>query len=163
MHTSVLSHCSPGQLIVTLWTVATRLLCPKDSPGKNTGVCCQALLQGIFLTQGSNKRLLWLLHWQAGFLPLAPPGKPTSLQGGAPKCVHCVGAGVQRRGGNTKAVLLLTQGIPWLPSSSTPTTTLHSQDNLTMKLVWGGGNPEWSEMSKAVKVNPAKFWTWDPA
>ena len=25
-----------------------------DSPGKNTGVGCQALLQGIFLTQGSN-------------------------------------------------------------------------------------------------------------
>ena len=31
-----------------------RLLCPWDSPGKNTGVCCRALLQGIFLTQGSN-------------------------------------------------------------------------------------------------------------
>ena len=32
--------------------------------------------QGIFLTQGSNTRLLCLLHWQAGSLPLAPPGKP---------------------------------------------------------------------------------------
>uniref|UniRef100_A0AAA9T0R6 COP9 signalosome complex subunit 5 n=1 Tax=Bos taurus TaxID=9913 RepID=A0AAA9T0R6_BOVIN len=32
----------------------TRLLCPWDSPGKNTGVGCQALLQGIFPTQGSN-------------------------------------------------------------------------------------------------------------
>ena len=31
-----------------------RLLCPWDSPGKNIGVGCQALLQGIFLTQGSN-------------------------------------------------------------------------------------------------------------
>ena len=27
---------------------------PGDSPGKNTGVGCHALLQGIFLTQGSN-------------------------------------------------------------------------------------------------------------
>ena len=35
-----------------------------------------ALLQGIFLTQGSNLSLLCLLHWQAGSLPLAPPGKP---------------------------------------------------------------------------------------
>ena len=26
----------------------TRFLCPWDSPGKNTGVACQALLQGIF-------------------------------------------------------------------------------------------------------------------
>ena len=37
---------------------ATRLLCPWDSPGKNTGVGSQALLQGIFLTQGSNSRLM---------------------------------------------------------------------------------------------------------
>ena len=29
-----------------------------DSPGKNTGVDCHALLQGIFLTQGSNPCLL---------------------------------------------------------------------------------------------------------
>ena len=27
-------------------------LCPWDSPGKNTGVGCHALLQGIFTTQG---------------------------------------------------------------------------------------------------------------
>ena len=43
----------------------TRLLCPWDSPGKNTGVGCHFLLQGIFLTQGSNSRVLRLLHWQA--------------------------------------------------------------------------------------------------
>ena len=36
-----------------------------------------SLLQRIFPTQGSNPRLLCLLHWQAGSLPLAPPGKPT--------------------------------------------------------------------------------------
>ena len=40
------------------------LLCPRDSPGKNTGVGCHFLLQGIFPTQGSNPRLLCLLHWQ---------------------------------------------------------------------------------------------------
>ena len=33
----------------------TRLLCPWDSPGKNTRVGCHSLLQGIFLTQGSNQ------------------------------------------------------------------------------------------------------------
>ena len=52
-----------------------RLLCPWDSPGKNTGVGCHALLQGIFLTQASNLPLLRLLHWQVGSLPLAPPGR----------------------------------------------------------------------------------------
>ena len=52
------------------------LLCPWDSPGKNTGVGSYALLQGIFLTQGLNPHLLGLLHWQVGSLPLAPRGKP---------------------------------------------------------------------------------------
>ena len=36
--------------------------------GKNTGVCCHALLQGIFPTQGLN---LGLLHWQADSLLLS--------------------------------------------------------------------------------------------
>ena len=31
-----------------------RLLCPWNSVGKNTGVGCRSLLQGIFPTQGSN-------------------------------------------------------------------------------------------------------------
>ena len=35
-----------------------RLLRPWDSPGENTGVGCHFLLQGIFLTQGSNPDLL---------------------------------------------------------------------------------------------------------
>jgi len=53
-----------------------RLFCPWDSPGKNTGVSCHALLQGICLIQGSNLCLLRLLHWQMGSLPLVLPGKP---------------------------------------------------------------------------------------
>ena len=36
----------------------TRLLCPQDSPGKNTEVGCPSLLQGIFLTQASNLQLV---------------------------------------------------------------------------------------------------------
>ena len=45
----------------------TRLLCPWDSPGKNTGVGSHFLFQGILLTQGSNPHFL---HWQVGSLPL---------------------------------------------------------------------------------------------
>ena len=50
-----------------------RLSCPWNFPGKNTGVGCYFLLQGIFPTQGSNPRFL---HSQADSLPLKPPGKP---------------------------------------------------------------------------------------
>ena len=63
----------------------TRLFCPWDSPGKNTGEGYHALLQGIFPTQGSNPCLLCLLHWQVGSLPLAPPWKP--LMNGSPSLV----------------------------------------------------------------------------
>ena len=48
-----------------------RLLCPWDFPGKNTGVGCHFLLQGIFLTQGSN---LHLWHWQVDYLLLSHQG-----------------------------------------------------------------------------------------
>ena len=47
-----------------------------DSPGKNTGVGCHSIPQGIFLTQGLNPCLLCLLHRQLCSLPLPLPGKP---------------------------------------------------------------------------------------
>ena len=43
---------------------------------QNTGMDCHFLLQGIFLTQGSNQGLL---HWQADSLPSEPPGKPPKI------------------------------------------------------------------------------------
>ena len=75
----VLSHfCCSVQIFVNPWTVAHSSV-HGDSPSKNTGVDCHALLQWVFLTQGSNPRILCLLHWQAGSLPLVPSGKPSSL------------------------------------------------------------------------------------
>ena len=49
-----------------------------DSPGKR-----------IFLTQGYNPCLLHLLHWQAGSIPLAPPGKPCGWVGGVKDLTVC--------------------------------------------------------------------------
>ena len=50
-----------------------RLLCPWAFPGKNTGLGCHFLLQGIFPTQGLN---LCLLHWRVDSLPLSHLGSP---------------------------------------------------------------------------------------
>ena len=69
----VLSPFGHVWLFVTLWIVALQAPRPWGSPGKNTAVGCHFLLQGIFLTQGSNPHLLSLLLWQ-GSSPLAPPG-----------------------------------------------------------------------------------------
>ena len=52
-------------------------LCPWDFLGKNTGVGCHFLLQGIFSTQGSNPCLQHLLPCQADFFfTTATPRKP---------------------------------------------------------------------------------------
>ena len=66
---SCLTLCKPP------WTVAARLLCPWGAPGKNTGVGCCFLLQGIFPIQDLKLCLLHLLHGQADSLLHAPPGK----------------------------------------------------------------------------------------
>ena len=61
---AVLSHFSCVPLYEAPWTVA-RLLCPWDSPGKNTEVCYHALLLGIFPTWESNPGPLpcrWILY-----------------------------------------------------------------------------------------------------
>ena len=48
--------------------------CPWDFSGKNTEVGCHFILQGIFLTQGSDLRLL---NWQVNSLPLSLLGSPS--------------------------------------------------------------------------------------
>ena len=62
---AVLNCFSCVRLFTTLWTVAlwtvTRLLCPWDSPGKNTGVDCHGWedpLQEGMTIQSSNKTLI---------------------------------------------------------------------------------------------------------
>ena len=53
-----------------------------DSPGKNTGVGCHSLLQGIFLTQWSNPGLL---HCRQILYHLSHREAPTLLQWGSKK------------------------------------------------------------------------------
>ena len=61
-----------------------RLLSPWDFPGKNTGVGCYALFQGIVLTQGSNpgllrcRQILYLLSHQGS--PSATTKRSCMLQ-----------------------------------------------------------------------------------
>ena len=44
----------------------SRLLCPWDSPGKNTGMGCHSLLQGVFPKGIQLVSLMSNPHWQAG-------------------------------------------------------------------------------------------------
>ena len=65
-------------------TVAcTRLLRPWNFLGKNTGVGCHFLLQGIFLTQGSNPGLP---HCRQTLYHLSHQGSPMPKKGNAKEC-----------------------------------------------------------------------------
>ena len=73
---SIVCVHSRSVLYDSLWLhglLSTKLLCPWHFPGKNIGVGCHALLQGIFPTQGIEPRSP---TWQVYSLPLEPPVKP---------------------------------------------------------------------------------------
>ena len=81
MHAGVQGAVGPPTMLVLVAQLSTlcdpmepaRLLCPWNSPGKNTGVGGRFLFQGFFPIQELN---LCLLHWQMDYLPIELPGKP---------------------------------------------------------------------------------------
>ena len=79
LETQSLHGCSVMSDSAIPWTVALQAPLSMGFLGKNTGVGCHFLLQGIFQTQGLNLHLLWLLHWQADSLPLNHLGSPLEI------------------------------------------------------------------------------------
>ena len=67
---SCLTLCDPHGLY------PSRLICPWDSPGMNTGVSYCALLHAIFPTQELNPYLWHLLHCKQFLYPLNHLGSP---------------------------------------------------------------------------------------
>ena len=82
-HCGLKAHCLPGfaqpvssDCMCAKWLPSCPTLCnpmgcslpgpsyPRDSPGKNMGMGCHALLQGPFPTEGSNRHLL---NWRQIF------------------------------------------------------------------------------------------------
>ena len=71
-----LQSCPP---LCDPWTVARQAPLPVGFSRQETGVGCRALLRGIFPAQGLNPSVR-LLFWQAGSVPLGPPGKTRPLE-----------------------------------------------------------------------------------
>ena len=72
----VLSCFSRVRLFVTPWTVAYQATLSMVFSRQDYWSGLPFPSSGICPTQGSNPCLFYLLHCQAGSLPLAPPGKP---------------------------------------------------------------------------------------
>ena len=79
IYACVLSHFSCVQLYATLWIVAHQTPLSTGFPRQEYGVGCHSLLQGIIPIQGSSSSFSHFLQWQAGSLPLGPPGKPVGV------------------------------------------------------------------------------------
>ena len=79
MFVCVLSHSVMSDSLQSHGLQLARLLCPQNFLSKKTGMGCHCLLQGIFTMQGSNPRLLRLLHQQADSLPLCHLGSPVMI------------------------------------------------------------------------------------
>ena len=70
-------HFSPVELFAILWTAAQQApLSMGFSRQEYWNRLPIPFSRGLFPIQGSNPHLLRLLNWQAGSLPLVPPGKP---------------------------------------------------------------------------------------
>ena len=79
--------------LVMLWTVAHEAPQSMGFSRQEEWVAGHFLLQGIFPTQGSNWRLLHLLHWQADSSPLSHLGSPdTWLAVGKDTCPSVQGS-----------------------------------------------------------------------
>ena len=104
----------------TLWTVARQAPLSMDFPGKNTQEGWHFLLQGLFLTQGLNPRLL---HWQDSSLH-SHPGSPMLLLQPHYSARLCLGALCLCSAANIYRVLTMPGTVPYtvrtLPSSQEP-------------------------------------------
>ena len=77
MHACMLSHFSCFWLFATPWTIPHQANLSMGFSRQESGLIFPSPgTQDWVLTQGLNPRLLCLLHWQVGSLPLAQPGKP---------------------------------------------------------------------------------------
>ena len=118
-----------------------------DSPGKNTGVGCHVLLQGIFPTQGSNPGLphcrwiLYCLSHQGS--PCCPEEEPEAQRATRGQCY---------KAGDAKRLLIQPEGSSRAgtrsPPRCPPTTPAHAQGS---QIVLGRGLLSGTPLALVVK------------
>ena len=93
------------------------------------------LLQGIFLTQGSNTGLLHLLHWQADSLLLSHLGSPNKKS----VMVFCSLPGLRGQEQHHEGIWQGTwMWASWPASFISPITCICMQSSIIQIQVWGG-------------------------
>ena len=119
MHVCMLSHSVMSNSLQPSGLQSTMILCPWDFSGKNSGVGCHFLFQGIFLTQELNLCLLQLLHCRWILYLLSHQGFPKGTYLNIIKAIYDKPtANIILNGDKLKAFPLRSgtrQGCPLLP------------------------------------------------
>ena len=131
-----------------------RLLCPWNSPGKNTRVGCHTLLQGIFLTHGLNpgllhcRQILYQLSHQGSSIASQLSIKRRGRNGGSPsKRIHLQ---YGRPGFN-----LWVEKIPWR-SAWQPTVVFLLEESLRQRSLAGYSPWGFKESNTAKRLSTAQ-------
>ena len=123
----------------------TRLLCPWDSSGKNTGVVCNFLFQGIFPTQRSNPGLL---HSRDMLYPLSHQGSPNRMLLMTPhkkRCHLCDWLSSYRLEVSTTLSLGLINLLEWFTELR---ETFYSVDHWFIMKRYNSGTARWKRHRK---------------
>ena len=101
---------------------------------------CYALLQ-IFPTQGIEPDLVCLLHWQAGSLPLVPPGKPVPCCGKSLRSCPalCDTMDCSLPGFSVLGIIQARSGLPFHSPGDLPDPGIELV-SLTTNLPWQAGS-----------------------
>ena len=119
-----------------------------DSPGKNTGVGCHALLQGIFPIQGLSQGSLTL---QADSLPTELLGKPFPASGSSPVSWLFISGG-QSIGASASTTVLPMNIQGWFPLGWTdyihcmPFGNFDYENDKSLKMNTWNGQHMWVHM-----------------
>ena len=128
---------------------STRLLCPWDSPGKDTAVGCHAFLQGIFPTQGSNPHLLCL-------------NAPVSLQKGGIWAQKQIGKTCEETQGDNGHLQakerVQDSAFPHSPAHTLTPGLQEATNPPVSKPPQGGAQPQQSSLTPVARRSDALHW-----
>ena len=145
-----------------------------DSPGKNTGVGCHALLQGVSLTQVTNpglphcRQILYCLSHQGSPRIQTGVGSMSLLQGIFPTqelnwgLLHCRWILYPLSHGGSPRAFLTSQRVPCPTFLSIPTTSACHLSSLLLEQQFRTSRTSLMHMIciKILKNNTGLMWLW---
>ena len=121
---------------------------------------CHALLQGTFPTLGSTLHLSCLLHWQVGFLPLAPPGKPSCCVNHSPICFFFTNIRLVKTYASSLLVFTVTYHLILKSRDITLPTKVSLVKAMVFPVVMYGCESWTVKKAERQRIDAFELWCW---